>query len=268
MGKRDELMFRMDELACKTLNIKKTVQCLLHPQKDVLKRNEQLKAADDLKICFVLGNGPSLKKVDLSLIEKYPCITVNFFHKGAEGFQSKYHLMVDDAFAQTYWDYTKELVETQKNTKFFVRTSTYRKLEQQGGDMSRVYGVLADYLPEKKLLRYDMSKPMTGSLNVVPVAIECAMSMGYEKIYLLGCDFNTYAIAKDSHFYDQASGKIFEKRGYLAGDLVRSALVHKQHYLLDDMSRQAGIEIVNLTEGSLIDAYRRDTLEHIFECEK
>lgn len=265
MGKRDDLMFRMDELACKMLNIKKSISLMSHGKNELLKRNALLEEKGDETICFVLGNGPSLKNIDLKLIENYPCMTVNFFHKGAGDFSSSYHLMIDGLFAETYWDYTKELVKQHKDTKFIVRSTTYQKFQREGLDTERLFAIMADYLPEKDSLRYDMKKPMTGSLNVVPVAIECAMSMGFQKIYLLGCDFNTYAIAKDSHFYDQASGKIFEQKGYLAGDLVRSALVHKQHYLLEKLSREAGIEIVNLTEGSLIDAYRRDRLENILK---
>ena len=115
-------------------------------------------------------------------------------------------------------------------------------------------------------IQYDLTKEITGSINVIPVAIECALYMGYKKICLLGCDFSMYTQVKGIHFYDDDN--TFENEGDVkninennVGNLIRCALVHKQHYAISDIAKEKECIILNATEGSLIDAYPFITLK-------
>ena len=72
-------------------------------------------------------------------------------------------------------------------------------LEKKGCSLDRAYFIKPYFVQNGANIRMDMSKIMTGSINVVPAAIECALYMGYRHIYLLGCDMNLLPV----HFYDQ-----------------------------------------------------------------
>ena len=263
MGKRDTLMLKTDELAGGLMNFKHSIDFICRADKKLLARNVKLKEHGKEDFCFVLGNGPSLKKIDLKSIEAYPCVTVNFFHKGAQEFDSSYHLFIDAVFGGQYFDYVKEFKKAHPETKLILRDNMAAKMKQAGLEDNNNYYIRADYVQKGDEIRCDMTKEMTGSLNVIPVAIECALYMGYKKIYLLGCDFNSYAVVKDEHFYDgQEGGRAFASE-HVVGDLIRCALVHKQHFALQECSKKRGIKIMNLTEGSLVSAYERGHLEDI-----
>lgn len=265
MGKRDTLMLDLDCLSAKIVNLKAGIQFQFSKNKKVLKRNKELKVnGSEADICFVLGNGPSLKKIDLKILEQFPCFTVNMFYKGVDNFQSAYHLFVDPGFGtDSFFAYVRQVYEKNANTKIILNDNFREKVQKEGLLDERTYFINLSYVSYGSNVRCDMQKGISGSLNVIPVAIECAVYMGYKRIYLLGCDFNSYAVAKNEHFYDAVGYEEKTLRGNIVGDLIRCALVHNQHYALDEYSRNRGIEIVNLTEGSLIDAYKRDSLENI-----
>lgn len=265
MGKRDTLMIDVDSLFAKVANFKAGIQFLFSNNKSVLKRNEELKVNDsEADSCFVIGNGPSLKQIDLKLIERFPCLTVNMFYKGVDRFQSAYHLFVDPGFGEdSYFAYVRQVYQNNESTKIILNDKFRAKIKREGLLDERTYFIHPSYVSYGSNVRCDMQKGMSGSANVVPVAIECAIYMGYKRIYLLGCDFNSYAVAKNEHFYDAIGYEEKTLRGDIVGDLIRCAFVHNQHYALDEYSRNRGIKIINLTEGSLVDAYEKDSLDNI-----
>lgn len=267
MGKRDNLILKLDEISCGLMNIKESLKYHIFSNKKLLKRNAKLKEDNLSKdVCFVIGNGPSLQNIDIKKIEKYPCFTVNLFFKSDIDFKTTYHAFVDHVYGtDDYYKYVMEVYQKIPTARIIVRDSIHDRIKQDGLDEERFYYIRPNYVHDGKKIDYDMTKCMTGSANVVPVTIACALSMGFKKIYLLGCDFNSYAVAKNEHFYDAKGYEEKAIRGNIVGDLIRSALVHKQHYALDSVSQQKGCKIYNLTEGSLIDAYERDTLEHVLE---
>ena len=260
MGKRDNLMLKVDELACSVLSAKSGLLFKLKANKKLYSKNAKLKKDNrEQNVCFVLGNGPSLKTVNFDDIKNHPCMTVNMFYRGTDTYFSDYHLFLDPVFSEdSHFGYVKEICEKSPDTKLIVQEPLYKRLCKENIPTDNVHMIAPKLVQCKNEIKYDMTKCMTGSLNVIPVAIECAMYMGYKKIYLLGCDFNSYAVCKDEHFYEQKADENVFGRAHEVGDLIRCALVHKQHYAIDDAARKAGIEIVNLTEGSLVNAYKKE----------
>ncbi len=267
MGRRDSLILTCDGFFASILNLSAGIRFQLSNQKRVLRRNQELKIMDnDSDICFVLGNGPSLKNVNLDLLTSFPCFTTNMFYLGSNGFESTYHLLIDPGFdTDEFFPYVQQIYSENKKVCIILNEILKNRIERGGLLDNRTYFVNLSYVSHGNKVCCDMQKAMSGSLNVIPVAIECAIYMGYKKIYLLGCDFNSYVNGQYDHFYDPVGYEDRTPRRGIVGELIRCAIIHNQHYALDEYSRAHGSKIVNLTEGSTIDAYERDVLNHIIQ---
>lgn len=227
----------------------------------IIKRNEELKrkvSEKQTEECFILGNGPSLRDVDLNLLKDKDTFTVNYFYRNEKEFRSTYHVIIDDIFYDDRGE--GELINIYKehpDTIFLLKYASYKR-NKDLYDLNRTYFTLAKQFQYGKYVVCDMTKNMTACINVVLHCIQCAIYMGYKKIYLLGCDFNAYAQLKTEHFYDA------QERVVSMGDDARwSSMAHYHHYALQEYASKIGVEIINLTPGSLIDAYKRDTLENV-----
>lgn len=211
--------------------------------------------------CFILGNGPSIKKVDLSQLNDKETFTVNYFYKYNTQFKSKFFIAIDDAFAHTEGlEYIRKVYEENPDIIMFLRYNCFF-IDKSFFDTRRTFFLYAKQFQVGNDVRFECDKNMTACINVVLQAIQIAIYMGYKRIYLLGCDFSEYAQIKIEHFYEANL-----PRGYSMGDEARwAALAHYHHYALDRYAKEHGVEIVNLTEGSLIDAYRRDSLENVLK---
>lgn len=228
--------------------------------KKITKRNVVIRELRNEDECYIIGNGPSLKNVDLSVLEDKETFAVNYFYKYCqEGFKSKYFVAVDDLFAkQETREYLREIQKANEDLIMFLRYNCYSN-NKDFLDLSRSYFIYAKQFQEGNELHINCCKNMTACINVILQCIQIAIYMGYKKIYLLGCDFSEYAQVKAEHFYDAKLPRI-----YSMGDGARwAALAHYHHYALRKYADEHGIEIVNLTQDSLIDAYKKDTLERI-----
>ncbi|GBF12466.1 6-hydroxymethylpterin diphosphokinase MptE-like protein [Tepidibacillus sp. HK-1] len=241
----------------KIYNLTQNISFFLNLNKHkMISKNVQLKNIDK-KECFVIGNGPSLNETDFSLLNDFDTFTVNFFHKGNTNFKFKstYHVMIDGAFfTNENIDYVLETYRNNRDTKFIFTSKGYNILYKKGLEFDRAYFINQELVQYDDYLKIDMTKNMTASINVVLAAIQCALYMGYKKIYLIGCDFNSYATMKPTHYYDKEAK---DRTVPMGVDLQWSALVHYHHYALANYARKNDVEILNATPNSLIDAYER-----------
>lgn len=230
-----------------------------HSLYTVIKKNKILVNPDNSqKKIYICALGPSLKNVDLNCIDG-DTIVVNSFYKFANKYPSfipTYYLMIDDAYAR-YPHRAEELrliLDTylKKGTKFFFNSKINHTSFLKDYPAENIFyfsTFRGDFNPNKK---YDFSKIMPVSGNVVTFAILLSILMGYKEIYLLGCDFNSFTTRKPLHCYSDSSEK---KALTLSQDLIAYAHVAKYHERLQELAEKEGIAIKNATKGSLIDAY-------------
>lgn len=226
----------------------------------LLKRNIKVKELREKEECYILGNGPSLKEIDLTKLSNEDTFTVNYFYKYREDeFKSKYFVAVDNLFdGEEAKQYLQMIRKKNADIIMFLRYNWYYN-NKETLDLTHCYFLYAKQFQEGNEVRIDCDKNMTACINVVLQCIQIALYMGYKKIYLLGCDFSEYAQVKIEHFYDETLPKI-----YSMGDEARwAALAHYHHYALKKYADKHGVEIINLTPNSLIDAYKKDTFERI-----
>lgn len=212
------------------------------------------------KRCFILGNGPSIKNLNIDLIKGETTFVVNGFYKSPiyDRIKPTFHCIYDKyIFDECRDDMQRIISENKYGTSFIFSRRAIGKLS----DDKNCYYVYSNILPTTHNARYDLTKNANTWLNVIPFVIMCAIYMGFTEIILLGCDFSLFASRKQSHFYDQ--GASIDRQESLYQDLQGHAIVCCQHSYLKKYCDSHGIKIINATPGSLLDVYPQIELERL-----
>lgn len=221
--------------------------------------NKSLKNCAKVDTCYVLGNGPSLKHVDLTMLEGRDVITVNKSIKTPvfNQLKPKYHVVIDRfILADIVDDIEKELQRTDSDTIVILHRSAKDRFEKYPRARF-VYGT--KMASSHKAVKNNMTSNMTTFLNVLPFAVSCAMYVGYRTIVLLGNDFSFFAARKDQHFYDMEDN--VQRTESLYSDLAGCSIVLTEYKSLYNYAKNRGITVVNATEGSLLDEIPQVKLE-------
>lgn len=263
MDKKTELL----NLYCRLSNMRHIIRYHFnyHNVKFYTKKNLELKNKHLGERCFILGNGPSLKEVDLTKIQNEILFAVNFFAKSYlfPQIYPSYYCVIDSAFAKAenidYLLYLAQSVDTNLLLEYWAIEAL------KGADISKkkIYYSYSALRQFGDFTCYDFTKMSTGSVNIICHCIKWALFMGFSEIYLLGCDFNQFAKPTQGHFYDGklAHEDINYKRGL---DLMYSSQALFDHYALEKESRKIRSRIFNATQNSLIDAYEIIDYNSIF----
>ena len=266
--------------------------CFDSEEKRILKENGKYKNKYCGKRCFIIGNGPSLKQQDLSKVSQDVVFTVNMFPKSPmyEQVKSDFHVMADAAFFQT--DADEETFDS--NLEVFKKINTgenrpvcffpyfhKRMIEEQGLnqflDISYFHFVKGLYEGYKR--KMDLTKCIPGVCNVVQFAIEIAICMGFEEIYLLGCDMTGYEDISvlfgkkiETHVYDTSEKeKEAFRRMHAQKDVVVENFFAGLSCTLMDFRRlkvyceKQGIHLYNATHGGILESLPRVDYNKLFE---
>ena len=241
--------------------------------------------------CFVVGNGPSLKRVDLDKLKDKFVITCNRFTKvtGYEKVHSNIHILVDSAYfnpnnllgkeeLNKIWEDIEKMeipVFVPLAAKNYI---THKKLDKK---IDIYYlDILINEIPDRfgTPLKIDILKPINSYTNVIQFAIVLAINMGFKKINLIGCDATSiYAILNaaeenkdiEIHGYENDNAKdIYKKiinKMKLAESLFWESFTFLGYERLNELCVQKGIKLVNLTDKSLIDSIPKEYCENLYK---
>lgn len=241
------------------------IRFLRNPRNQELKKNEELIRKKKSDVCYVCGLGPSLEKVNFGALQGDTIVVNNFFEfanqKALKDFSPTYYLLLDAGYLlSSHIGNFKKAIISYPNTNYILNS---RLLLNKNVSLSKKnYYFISVYkgaFSKKRTL--NLSKVMPAMGNVINTAICIAMGMGYKKIILLGCDFNSFASQKSIHCYKEDDDV---RRISLAFELFNYAFDAYTHYEIKDYSDLNHIEIVNATPGSLIDAYKREQLPELY----
>lgn len=225
--------------------------------KKYITKNIELKDKYKGQRCYILGNGPSIKDLDIDLLKGKNTFVVNGFYKSPmyEKLEPTFHCIYDKfIFEESRTDLEKIVSENKFETTFIFNRRAIGKL----ANPNKCYYVYSTIFPTTLNNKYDLAKNANTFLNVIPFVIMCAIYMGFSEIILLGCDFSLFASRKESHFYDQ--GELIDRKESLFQDLQGHAIVCCQHRYLRQYANSNGIKIINATPNSLLDIYPQDDL--------
>ena len=241
--------------------------------------------------CFVLGNGPSLKRVNLDKLKDKFVITVNRFTKvtGYEKVHSNIHILVDVA----YFDSNNLLGEEELNKIWediekmkipvfvpLVAKNYINNKELEKKIDIHYLDILVNEIPDRfgTPLKIDILKPINSYTNVIQFAIVLAINMGFKKINLIGCDATSiYAILNaaeenkdiEIHGYENDNAKDIYKKLMNKMKLAESLFWESFNFLgyerLSELCVQKGIKLINLTDKSLIDSVPKEYCEDLYK---
>ena len=241
----------------------------------------------------ILGNGPSLAKELPELLakgEEYDFMAVNFFAEDERFAELKpaYYVLSDPMFFRA--------TAMQERVDSLYRLLTERVTWPMTLYVQYYNPERFDYraaLPNKNIrivpfhttlyegfssVRHWLFKRGLGSANygtVVQVGEYVALLLGYKRVELYGVDHTLLdglvvdtenrLCRRDSHYYDTKPAepkpimkKVPAEPYTVAEYLAETAQLFRGHEILRDYADALGAEIINCTEESLIDSYKRD----------
>lgn len=260
----------------------------------LFEKNQKLVNNHQNERCFVVGNGPSLKKMDLMKLKDEIVFTVNNIMSNESLYQqinSDYHILIDPGYFKLDLEFeddrqTIELLKkinyTNKKPICIVNYDGKKAFENYGLDkeLNTHYVYQHRNLTDNYSTKIKLDTNIPSSQNVVHAAIFSAVSMGFTKIYLIGCDltsvFLTYEanangevdIVKDFHAYeysDSEKKRLFKDYNMLDNEAVMYDYA-KTFTIFKNIRKYAernNIEIFNATIGGGLDVFKRISFDKI-----
>lgn len=236
------------------INLTSRIRYLLErpKYKKYIKQNSELKNKYKGETCFILGNGPSIKNLDVSLLKDKYTFAVNGFYESPlyEQLKPSVYCVYDKfEFANRKEELQRMVIGNDHDMIFLFNRRAIGKIK----DDRNCYYVYSTLLPTPRNNSYDLTRNANTFINVLGFCVMCAIYMGFKRIVLLGNDFSRFASRKQHHFYDV--DKQIDRKESMFQELQGNAIAINQHSFLYEYCKNNGIEIVNATQESLMDVY-------------
>lgn len=237
-------------------------------EKKLIKQNIKFKDIHKGERCFILGTGPSLGKLTSEQVEglkKEITIGVNSLYKATftKDLVPSYYALFDNLYWGEFSNAFTDIKEkySSRCPVFFTDYRAENIIKQMGVVDSTIFLYGKKYPVNE--IHNNICKNMDIAQNVVGTCILIAIYLGFKEIYLLGCDYNSFAHLQDVHCYND-SDEIIERENRLGFLLKFYAITTEIHYLIAKLAKQRGVKIINATPNSLLDAYQRKDLSTLF----
>lgn len=212
-------------------------------------------------ICYVCGNGPSLKKVNLDQLDG-DTIVMNDHWRIADKFSSPptFYLINDNTYAEEALKERAEgVLNCHPNIPHVLSVSMGPAIDSKYNKFAtNIFYYNNIGRTYKHSYRIDFTKCTYYTWNVVSAAIQLAIYLGYKEIRLLGCDYSLFATRYKKHVYDKEGAKE-EFSSMLRDRLFKYSITTHIHYEIAKYAKEHGVKIVNMTSETLLDAYDIDT---------
>jgi hypothetical protein len=258
----------------------------------IILRNAKFNNFHKGKRCFVIANGPSLKKQDLSLLKNEITIGTNTIWKHSEmkNWNPTYYCTAHiECISKTQKDLgyagKKETIEDGmeffKNVRDILHDSIYF-IPYYGYDGNKNSEFLPEdrtfYIPQFPYPLFEMLPEFPNLAHGFPnpqdssqYAIMIAVAMGCSPIYLLGCDHDWFVNhGPEQLFFDKPAS---ENAIYDTGrvPMMQTSwfnwLLWRSHDALNKMAIKNGVEIFNATGGGILDIYPLKKYEDLFNSQ-
>jgi hypothetical protein len=240
--------------------------------------NEILALKDKFKgqRCFILGNGPSLNKMDLTKLKDEFSFAVNgIFYKTDEmGYRPTFYV-VEDRYVMA--DNIARINEYICDYKFFP--SSYKKQVTNFKNVLFFNMDVGFYVDrsaffEKSRFSKDCEKVIYCGQSVTFINLQLAYYLGFSEVYLIGMDFE-YKIREsdisikgavlesteddENHFHPDYFGKGKCWHDPKLHNVLKSYELHKSIFEADNR------KIYNATEGGKLELFERVSFDQLFK---
>jgi hypothetical protein len=229
------------------------------------------------KRCFILCNGPSILKEDLTPLKNEVCFSVSNFYKHPlyKVLRPRYHCVpnVVGHSDETVRRWFAEMhAETLDATLFFGfrQESIIRKCNLFPKREKYFLFIESDLIITEKTV-IDLTQRMPGVITVVVMCLMIALYMGFKEIYLLGADHDWMVTGQYHYFFDRKEMSFddpeVDKNGKITSNRLRNfesaAAVWRQYSGINEVAMQRGVEICNLSQGSYLDVFPFEKLSNV-----
>ncbi len=248
-------------------------------------KNIVLKEKGKNKRCFIIGNGQSLNKQDISLLKDECIFVMNDFWQ---------HPVISNDWQPTYYCLAEPLYFNDKSGDFNLIKKFYKHINQKVKrciffvpyhaqsviekykllPIDKIYYLLFnDYLYERKENGIDLCKILPSAQSVAQMALQTAIYMAYSPIYLLGFDHDWLVYGEvQKHFHKNKSITIDPirqntKNNYVyryKDEMIACLKLWQKYEELSDITDEKGIKIFNATDGGYLDVFPRVKYESLF----
>ncbi len=228
----------------------------LHPwRRESIQRLKEYQNKFAGKRCFVIGNGPSLKQTDLSLLKNEYSFGMNRIYLAFEerGFQTSFLVAVNNlVIEQCYQDFQS------LNLPKFFSWRAKNLLYPTGKPDAKTHFLFTTYTGQK-FARQSHARFWEGA-TVTFVCLQLAFCMGFKEVILIGVDHSfetkgnpnqTVVSTGDdqNHFSSEYFGKGFR---WQLPDLETS---EKSYQLAREVYRAEGRQIIDATIGGKLSVF-------------
>jgi len=215
---------------------------------------------------FILGNGPSLSKQDLSLLDGFITIGTNRIYEIYEPtFWVGLDFKMADLALQHRW---------QRDTWITLREGQLKKLHQ-GSRHFETYckGEFVIYQVNSGSICSNVYDPwgLRGSASSAIVATNAAFVMGADPIVFVGIDLSTDK-PEQTHFYSGRTLHQDKSRWFQGYDIITgerrwsNAAMTRMRLMFQEfkpLAEKASVRVFNATEGGILDGFPTPTLKEV-----
>jgi len=245
----------------------------------IVERNTIFKNRHKNSRCFIIGNGSSLRHQNLSPVKHEVTFAMNAFWKHpivTASWQPTYYCFADPSTfdgAKSWHLFFRSLNKKITTSIFFV--PVYGKKTIEGQNLLPIsqtfYVMFGQDMSTDDMDIIDLAYRLPPVQSTSQLAIELAIYMGCNPIYLLGMDHDWLSHrGKDRHFY---SGKTLEDHPVAHGDLAKDSYKSElesclklwiKYEELKVIADQKQIKILNATDGGFLDVFPRISYKSLF----
>jgi len=224
--------------------------------------------------CVIVGNGPSLNELDLSLLRSETTFAVNgIFYAESMNFPPTYYVVEDSSVMTENLD---EIRAFAAGHKFFP--TIYREIYgEDNGNVSYFTMNRGFYAPESPnycVPRFssDASQRVYCGQSVTMINLQLAYYMGFSEVYLIGMDFS-YTIPDDAERDGDLITSMSDDPNHFHADYFGKGKTWKDpklervlnnYQLAKDMFESDGRKIFNATAGGALELFPRVDYSNVF----
>lgn len=239
--------------------------------------------------CYILTNGPSLKKVieeekEKSIFAGQDIFTVNLLYQTSFFHEIKplNHIIADNAFWETPSDkriegiqerFRENLLNVNWDMNLFVPSMGFSRIKRILNVNKFIRVIPYNHTPVKGFrtisqFLYKLNLGMPKPSNVLNAAIFLALNIGYKKVYIYGADHSWMKdlyvdedndiCCYENHFYDDRIEPYKMQKGSLESGLRGIVEALESYKILDFYARSIDSTIINKTKGSYIDVFDKE----------
>lgn len=250
------------------------------------------KCKDNKGTIIIMGNGPSLRDAienDWDTLMSFPRMAVNLSALSPEFTKLKpqYYILADIAFflkektgkVPALWEALSK-VDWEMTLFLPVRARKMPEVKKLPRNVTVKYYNLTPAEGWKWLMRmlYDSGLAMPRPRNVLIPSIMCSMREGFSRIVLIGADHNwsktlwvterNRVVSVQPHFYKDDDEELKRAEEIFSNVHIHDvyenyAIAFRSYHNLKAYTDRRGIEIMNATPGSFIDAFPRRPLSSL-----